>query len=443
METSPLDPPEVSNQVPPAESSDELSKESPDTSPLEQDTHKQNGDEGLLVADEEKQEDKDEPEATGDLPTETSSTDTKASKETQPSKVSAENTPKEPEPRQVPQIFNNGGGNKNTTTPFQPWYKTLITDAVKDGENIIFTVETTKLDVSSKHFKVERIYEDFEWLHHCLTTENNIGGLVIPPLPLKPVATAADTAAKSRKELGEHSKTLKGDEFEKDMRRLEKYISTVIRHQVFGRDMVLAKFLSESNPPVRAKLRKSILDNLSKAMEGVLKGVNQDVDESFQKYRLNASNMVPLAKDMNSNFQGMVNHSERLSGALNHFSTALCLVSSANSNKTTAQMNELQLTFARSMEHLSHTASVFATNDERTLGFTLDLYSKYAEAVKETLGRRTVKLYEFNSAVKTYDKAKPLKKQAAERSRTNEKRNSMTSQKLLDKSLTNTRSSVS
>lgn len=45
-------------------------------------------------------------------------------------------------------------------------------------------------------------------------------------------------------------------------------------------------------------------------MEGVLKGVNQDVDESFQKYRLNASNMVPLAKDMNSNFQGMVNHSE-------------------------------------------------------------------------------------------------------------------------------------
>lgn len=31
---------------------------------------------------------------------------------------------------------------------------------------------------------------------------------------------------------------------------------------------------------------------------------------------------------------------------------------------------------------------------------------------QETLGRRTVKLYEFNSAVKTYDKAKPLKKQA-------------------------------
>lgn len=345
--------------------------------------------------------------------------ETEAVKVEPPEKVAEESSPKEPEPTESPALVNGGGGDseedrEKKSEPFQPWYKAQVTSAVKDGEHIIFRVETVRLDESSKQFKVDRLYEDFEWLHHCLTTDNDIGGIVTPPLPIKPVATAADAAAKSRKELGETSRTLKGGEFEKDSRRLEKYLQTVIKHSVFGRDPVLAKFLTESDPPARAKLRKNYLNNFTKAMEGVLKGNLQDVDETFQKHRLNATNMVPLTREMSVNFQGVVNHSERLSGALNHFSTALCLVSSANSNKSTAQMNEMQLTFARSMERLAHAVSVYATNDERTLGFTLDLYSKYAESVKEMLGRRTVKLYEYNSAVKTYEKAKPLKKQAAE-----------------------------
>ena len=26
---------------------------------------------------------------------------------------------------------------------------------------------------------VTRIYDDFEWLHHCLTTQNNISGIIV------------------------------------------------------------------------------------------------------------------------------------------------------------------------------------------------------------------------------------------------------------------------
>ncbi|XP_071486770.1 sorting nexin-5-like [Diadema antillarum] len=309
-------------------------------------------------------------------------------------------------------VEENGDG--PSAVPFEPWYQVTISDATKNGENINFKIKTLKLEEDQTEVTVERIYEDFEWLQHCLSTDNDIGGIIMPPLPPKPVASAADTAAKSKKELGEESTKMKGDEFHKDCRHLEKYLHYVIRHNVLGKDSTLAKFLTEIEPPVRAKVKRGLLSNLTQKMSEVMKGSHQDSDTEFQKDRDRANQVLPIMKDLSRVFKLRTNHLQRLSSALNHFSTALCLVSSAEKDEKLIEGTQTQLLFARAMEHYAHAVDVFTANHESSLGFFLDVYARYAEAEKEMLHRRTVKLVEFDNAVKTLNKANPQKKAVAE-----------------------------
>ena len=46
----------------------------------------------------------------------------------------------------------------------------------------------------------------------------------MPPLPARPVVDARDAEMKSKKYLGLTSRTLIGDELDKDCRQLEKYV---------------------------------------------------------------------------------------------------------------------------------------------------------------------------------------------------------------------------
>ena len=69
-------------------------------------------------------------------------------------------------------------------------------------------------------------------------------------------------------------------------------------------------FVSCVQPPVRAKLKKSLLTNLSKAVGEVRKGGHQDVDEYFQKERATVNDLVKLMKEASDNFNNLLNHEE-------------------------------------------------------------------------------------------------------------------------------------
>ena len=36
-----------------------------------------------------------------------------------------------------------------------------------------------KLEESGKETTVQRVYEDFEWLQHCLATDSDVGGVIV------------------------------------------------------------------------------------------------------------------------------------------------------------------------------------------------------------------------------------------------------------------------
>ncbi|PFX23805.1 Sorting nexin-32, partial [Stylophora pistillata] len=111
----------------------------------------------------------------------------------------------------------NGVGEQGLSWPVK------ILDASKDGEIVKFTIQTNIVDESEeeKGVVVLRQYKDLEWLYHCLIAHNNVDGVVIPPLPPKPVTTVSAAEAKSKKQLGKDAKNMVADEFSRDCRNME------------------------------------------------------------------------------------------------------------------------------------------------------------------------------------------------------------------------------
>ena len=65
----------------------------------------------------------------------------------------------------------------STGTPL-PLFNVKVAEAIKKGENVLFTINTTKI-AENDEFKVERQFEDIEWLHHTLVTANSTEGVIV------------------------------------------------------------------------------------------------------------------------------------------------------------------------------------------------------------------------------------------------------------------------
>ena len=53
---------------------------------------------------------------------------------------------------------------------------------------------------------IERIYEDFEYLEHCVTTDQSTEGIIVPPLPPKPATDVPLTDINTKKLLAKGEK---------------------------------------------------------------------------------------------------------------------------------------------------------------------------------------------------------------------------------------------
>lgn len=283
-----------------------------------------------------------------------------------------------------------------------------VLDASKDGEIVKFTIQTNIVDDSEeeKGVVVLRQYEDLEWLSHCLIAHNNVDGVVIPPLPPKPMTTVSAAEAKSKKQLGKDAKNMVADEFSRDCRNVEKFLQLVVAHPAFSKDEDLQKFLKEENPPVRSKVKKGLITSLSRAVDDFRHHSHKDLDEEFQKKRDFVEEYTPLTKETYGNFTKMVHSQQRVALAVNDFSSGI-MTASAGDDNSTKELKGKFVTFSSALNGVKESLDVMSTNDDNTLGFTLELYSRYMDAAKEMLFRRTCKLVEYENATKALEKAKP------------------------------------
>lgn len=291
-----------------------------------------------------------------------------------------------------------------------------VIEASKDGEVVKYTIQTKEIKTGEESDErghiVVREYEDFGWLDHCLRTQNDIEGVIVPPLHIKPHVTAHATENKSKKQLGTKTKSMLGDEFTKDCRSLEKYIQLLLVHPVFAKDKNLRKFLIDEELPARVKVKKGILNSLSKTVGEVRFHSHRDIDDEFQKKRSFVNKYSQDIKSCSETFVKMVNSQHKVASDLGAFATMVS--NSITDGVNPKELNRSLLQFAECFEKSRESHNVMAINNEKTLGFTTELYTIYMDSVKSMFLLRTQKLVKFENATKALEKAKPQNKNELE-----------------------------
>ena len=297
--------------------------------------------------------------------------------------------------------------------PFRCLFHIKVADAVKNGESLQFIIKVFKPDNEEEINSVTRIYDDFEWLHHCLTTQNNISGIIVPPLPNRPETDAKAAESKSKKQLGSSTKVIVADEFSKNCRSVEKYLKLIISHEVFGKDEHLHKFLLEKEAVVRTRVKRGFLSRMSSLVDEARKGQHKDIDEYFQKQREWAVEYGKYMKEASQNCNKMVYAQLRLAGCYSNLGT--CIQSeTAAKDDVSRKVNKYLGKLGGGLDRAKHGLEVLSANDEKTVVFQLDLFARYMEAVKDMLFKRTCLLVDYEDASKALEKAKPNKREAAE-----------------------------
>lgn len=295
-------------------------------------------------------------------------------------------------------------------------WKVKIIEATNNEDVLSYIIKTEQL-LENHTFQVNRQYEDFEWLQHCLMTEEGIVGLqgiIFPPLPLKLAVSMGSTESKTKKQLGARYQSLMEGDWQKYCRALEDYLNLVISHTILSKLPAVNSFLTQNEPLTKTKRKKGIFDKLSHAMEELRKENHKDTDDFFQNEREINLAITAYSKTAAEKFLEMVSAEQRLAIACGHLSTALHFGVSKEDDPVAKAITRMHLKLSEVVETMKKNFECVGNNNINTLGFHLEMYSRYHDAFKEMLFRRTCKLIEVENTNKSLEKAKPPKKSVLE-----------------------------
>ncbi|KAM4588467.1 sorting nexin-5 [Odontesthes bonariensis] len=284
-----------------------------------------------------------------------------------------------------------------------------ITDVLQDGDILTFIIISQKLSGTGE-YHVDRTFDDFEWLQQHLFSQEDVPGIqgvIFPPLPARAQVNAS---AKVMKQLG----LLALGEWQPYCRALETFLRQVAAHCILSKNKALEVFLTSTDPPGRQKIRKNIFNRLSHAVEEMRKEGHKDVDEFFQTERGHNLALTGFTKTAAEKFLDVVLTEQKIAVAYGHFSASLHLCVEAGEDPEKQAFSRVCVKLSEVFDSMKKSMMSVAVNDMSTLGLGLDLESRYQEAEKEMLFRRTCKLVELENARKNAERAKPVKKTAME-----------------------------
>ncbi|XP_076467801.1 sorting nexin-5-like isoform X2 [Babylonia areolata] len=319
--------------------------------------------------------------------------------------------PEEPEEDSVTAAAD---GALNTGT--LPIFRVLVTEAVKDGTTLQFTIMATRVE-GDRGMVVTRQFQDIEWLHHCLVTDNETDGIIVPPLPARPEIDPKSVESKTKKQLGSDCHVLRPDNFDLECKAIQKYLTLMLTHPSFGRDKTLAAFLSEKEAAAPTKVSKGLMGWLSTTIDSARKSQHKDIDEYFSKEREWAAEYGKASKEAAANFNKVIQSQWRMTSALQNFTSTLASVLTGK-DESTQTVNKLLLRLSEAMDSSRKGLETVSQADEKLLGSELDFLARYLDSVREMLFRRTCLMINFEDAARALDKAKPQKKEAAEELKT-------------------------
>ncbi|XP_041835999.1 sorting nexin-6 isoform X2 [Melanotaenia boesemani] len=284
-----------------------------------------------------------------------------------------------------------------------------ITEVLQDGDELTFIIVSQKLSGTGE-YHVDRTYDDFEWLQQHLFSQEDVPGIqgvIFPPLPARPQVNAS---AKVMKQLG----FLGLGEWQPYCRALETFLRQVTAHSILSKNKAMEVFLTSTDPPGRQKIKKNIFNRLSQAVEGMRKEGHKDVDEFFQTKRDHNLVLTGYTKTAAEKFLDVVLTEQKIAVACGHFSASLHLCVEQGDDPEKQAFTRVCVKLSEVFNSMKKSMMSVALNDMGTLGLGLDLESRYQDAEKEMLFRRTCKLVELENARKNAERAKPVKKTAME-----------------------------
>ncbi|KAK3857804.1 hypothetical protein Pcinc_035961 [Petrolisthes cinctipes] len=303
-----------------------------------------------------------------------------------------------------------GASSPEPEEPFTPKFKVSLSDHVnKDGESVKFTLQVSQNGRTVG--MVEREFEDFEYLDHCVSTGPGVLGLIVPPVPLRSATDPYNAEIQSRKVMGKESKTLIPDEFNKDCRQLQKYLELLLSHPVLGKNQRLHDFLTEKEPPPRTKVKRGLMGRLSDTLEA-RKQRWPDSEEFFQQERDWVARYQPALTNAASALASVTAAHLRVGHQLEGVVTALKLSSCPNQHLHQKQFNNMNTIFLECLDGVKGVEDEEGYEGERVLGSVLGLWQRYVTGEAAMLLHRTCLMVDYQACNRALDKAKPNRKEA-------------------------------
>ncbi|CAK9290780.1 unnamed protein product [Gordionus sp. m RMFG-2023] len=303
------------------------------------------------------------------------------------------------------------------------------------SNKILYTIRSLKKSGRKDVFVVNRFHEDIEWLDHCLLTQNKALGLIIPPISSKPIESFFLTSynvnnPQNAPEGDNDYNYIQADQsltkspydnsilqhihhsFNYDCFNLERYLTLLLQHPVFGSDITLKRFLTEKNAPQHGNFKKGFFGKFASVVSEMRKVNQAEFDEFFQHERFWNTEYSLLLRDTLQAFSKKVEAIYQLAQVSGHFSTALSMAH-CNGPSIYLDFNQTLQNVGNLFENLKQKNEELQAYYQLTLGFELDFYCRYLDSHKDTLNRRNCLLLEYENNKKLYEKAKPNKKEMA------------------------------
>ncbi|XP_071531156.1 sorting nexin-5-like isoform X2 [Panulirus ornatus] len=311
--------------------------------------------------------------------------------------------------------MSSGASTPEPQAPFTPKFNVRLGDRVtKDGDCVKFTLHVSQNGLTVQ--VLEREYEDFEYLDHCMTTSQPSHGLIIPPLPQRSAVDPYNAEIQSKRLMGKGSKTLIADEFHKDSHQLQKYLELLLSHPVLGKNEKLHDFLTLKDAPPRTKVKKGLISRLSDSLDA-RKSSYPDSEEFFQKERDWVTKYQPAIANASDAFNKITFAQLRIGHQLEQIVTALKLSNCPNDVVHNKQFNIINCLFHECMDSIKNETEEKANKEDIMLGTVQMLWNHYIQAESAMLLDRTCLMVDYQSCNRALDKAKPNRKEAAEKAK--------------------------
>ncbi|CAH8434709.1 unnamed protein product [Schistosoma intercalatum] len=323
-----------------------------------------------------------------------------------------------------PQFPSQTRGWSDATDPNSESLAVEISGAMSDKDRVLFKIhtKTTLPDFKQNECDVQRMHEEFVWLHDRLVENDTYAGLIVPPVPPKP---DFDASRAKLQRLGENEGNLPVDDLRKMKAELEaEYLATfkktVAMHEVFLQRLashptfkhdhgfrVFLEFEEELN--VRNKTRKEkavdFLKSVSKSADETLWLNNQrDNDVFFRDEKCilavyhSAIKDATVAADLASKCRkANANTLLQIELALSNLIPKECNITS-ETDLTTLLSNFFE-SFQKILVRLS-------SDEDLKLSDTFRYYAIDTGAARDLLYRRCRALADYETANRNLDKAR-------------------------------------